>query len=215
MGHAPAPEANILLVEATSDQSIQNLLNCVQYATSQANVSVVSMSWGNNENTVNDLQLDSNFLTPSGHQGITFLASTGDGGSPGEYPAFSPNVVAVGGTSLTLNGAGGYGSETTWNTSSTEATSGGISAKSRSLLIRKQLCRRRIATAADRAEPDVAFDADPNTGVGIVDSYDNGLTDPWYDGMIGGTSFGAPPGQHSSRSPTKAARSMGSARLTV
>ncbi len=36
--------------------------------------------------------------------GVTFVASTGDyGAADPEYPAFSPNVVAVGGTSLTLN----------------------------------------------------------------------------------------------------------------
>ena len=43
------------------------------------------------------------FLTPSGHQGVTFLASTGDDGTPAGYPAFSPNVVAVGGTSLDID----------------------------------------------------------------------------------------------------------------
>ena len=32
--------------------------------------------------------------------GVTYLAATGDDGNPGEYPAFSPNVVAVGGTDL-------------------------------------------------------------------------------------------------------------------
>ena len=53
-------------------------------------------------------------MTPSGHPGITFLASSGDGGTPGGYPAFSPNVVAVGGTELTMNGDS-YGSETAWS----------------------------------------------------------------------------------------------------
>ena len=56
----------------------------------------------------------STFVTPSGHPGITFLASTGDGGTPGGYPAFSPNVVAVGATQLSLNGDT-YGSETAWS----------------------------------------------------------------------------------------------------
>jgi subtilase family serine protease len=41
---------------------------------------------------------DSYLTTPAGHQGVTFVASTGDYGTADpEYPAFSPNVVAVGG----------------------------------------------------------------------------------------------------------------------
>ena len=52
-----------------------------------------------------ELSVDSTFTTPDGHQGITFVAATGDDGSPGNYPAFSPNVLAVGGTSLTITRA--------------------------------------------------------------------------------------------------------------
>ena len=36
--------------------------------------------------------------------GVTFLAATGDYGAPGQYPAFSRNVAAVGGTVLTRRG---------------------------------------------------------------------------------------------------------------
>ena len=46
---------------------------------------------------------------------MTFLASTGDSGSPGGYPAYSPNVVAVGGTTLTLNADNTYDSESGWS----------------------------------------------------------------------------------------------------
>ena len=55
-------------------------------------------------------------MTPTSHApGVTFIASTGDYGSADpEYPAFSPNVVAVGGTTLTLNADGSYNSETGW-----------------------------------------------------------------------------------------------------
>ena len=54
------------------------------------------------------------FTTPAGHAGVTFLAATGDSGCTAGYPAYSPNVVAVGGTQLTLNN-NAYGSETGWN----------------------------------------------------------------------------------------------------
>ena len=56
-----------------------------------AGVSVVSMSWGSSEFS-GETSFDADFTTPSGHQGVTFVASTGDQGSPGEYPAYSPNV---------------------------------------------------------------------------------------------------------------------------
>ena len=46
--------------------------------------------------------------------GVTFLAASGDLGAPGGYPAYSPDVVSVGGTALTLSG-GGYGSEAGWS----------------------------------------------------------------------------------------------------
>jgi hypothetical protein len=54
---------------------------------------------------------DSTFSSP----GVTFVASTGDyGAADPEYPAFSPNVVAVGGTSLTLSANNSYNGETGW-----------------------------------------------------------------------------------------------------
>ena len=96
--HAMAPGANILLVEANSDQ-LSDLLTAVNYASSQPGVSVVSMSWGCSE-FAQETQLDSYFTTPAGHQGVTFVAATGDNAAPASWPATSPNVVAVGGTSL-------------------------------------------------------------------------------------------------------------------
>ena len=52
------------------------------------------------------------------------MAATGDQGSPGYYPAYSPNVLAVGGSTLNLNPNGTYQSETAWSGSG-GGTSGG------------------------------------------------------------------------------------------
>ncbi len=87
----------------------------VATAASQPGVSVVSMSWGFAEGqavfAADEAAYDSVFNVP----GVTFVASTGDyGAADPEYPAFSPNVVAVGGTSLTLNADNSYNSETGW-----------------------------------------------------------------------------------------------------
>ena len=58
-------------------------------------MSAVSMSFGGGEFS-GETTYDGTFTTPAGHAGVTFLASTGDGGAPGGYPAYSPKVVAVG-----------------------------------------------------------------------------------------------------------------------
>ncbi len=134
--HALDPQAHLLLVEANSP-SRTDLYAAVDQARnwsglSGESVSVVSMSWGESEFN-GETSYDSHFTTPSGHQGITFLAATGDYGWPGEYPAYSPNVVAVGGTTLTTDSSGDYISEITWNDTHPgqgqieEATGGGIS----------------------------------------------------------------------------------------
>ena len=123
--HAMAPGAQIILVEANS-QSLSDLMTGVVTAAQQPGVSVVSMSWGFPEGqsvfASDEALYDGDLTTPAGHQGVTFVASTGDFGTADpEYPAFSPNVLAVGGTSLDLNADNSYNSETGWGNYSTGA----------------------------------------------------------------------------------------------
>ena len=178
--HAFAPGANIILVEANS-ASYADLMTAVKTAASLPGVSVVSMSWGGSE-FASEASYDSYFTTPAGHQGVTFIASTGDAGAPGGYPAYSPKVLAVGGTSLTLNSSGGYVSETAWS-----GSGGGISQYESKPSYQNGIVTQ---TSTKRAIPDVAFDADPNTGVPIYDTFSYGTSSPWA--QLGGTSFGAP-----------------------
>jgi len=118
--HAIAPDANILLVEA-DDDSYSNLFSIApNYARRQPGVSVVSMSFGDDE--TNYSGSDSIYTTPAGHAGVTFLAATGDSGAYSDTaarksrrnPASSLNVVAVGGTTLALTSGNTYSSETAW-----------------------------------------------------------------------------------------------------
>ena len=99
--HLAAPGAKIDLIEAASD-STASLMAAVATANSTAGVTVVSMSWGGSD-TTNETSLDSAFT----HPGITYLAASGDNGnSPRatpEWPSDSPNVIAVGGTTLTVS----------------------------------------------------------------------------------------------------------------
>ena len=173
--HAIAPGANILLVEATSNW-MPDMLAAVDYARSAPGVVAVSMSWGTNEYS-GEASDNVHFATPADHTGVTFLAATGDNGSPGLYPAYSPNVVAVGGTTLVVNGDN-YALEVAW--------SGG---GGQSVYQTKPSYQAGVQTSGWRQIPDVAFDADPGSGVTVYNSF-NGGSYPWY--QVGGTSLSSP-----------------------
>jgi uncharacterized repeat protein (TIGR01451 family) len=174
--HAVAPGASILLVEADSP-SYSDMMAAVDYARHATGVVAVSMSWGSSEFS-GETSYDSYFTTPAGHTGVTFLASTGDDGSPGGFPAFSPNVVAVGGTTLTLSG-NSYVSETAWR-----GSGGG-----QSMYESEPSYQSWAQQSGWRQTPDVSFVANPYTGVAVYDSYDYGSS-PWV--QVGGTSLSAP-----------------------
>jgi subtilase family serine protease len=170
--HSIAPQANITLVEATS-ASTSALYSAVDWATNNG-AHIVSMSWGANDSS-GESSLDSHF----NHSGVTYLASSGDTGAQVIYPSASPYVLSVGGTSLTLNSNNSYASESAWSSGG-----GGVSGFEAEPTYQKNYGINQ----SGRATPDVAFDADPNTGVYVYDSY---IFPPgWYE--VGGTSLGAP-----------------------
>jgi hypothetical protein len=187
---AIAPGAQVLLVEANS-QSLADLMAAVATAAHQPGVSVVSMSWGFTEGAAalaaDEALYDGIFSTP----GVTFVASTGDYGSANpEYPAFSPNVVAVGGTSLRLNADHSYNSETGWgycdNSLGTLIGSGGGLSKYEP----EPAYQQGVQSTGARSTPDVSLVADPNTGAWIADPYNLADGNPFE--VVGGTSLTAP-----------------------
>lgn len=169
--HAIAPGAKIILVEA-ADNSTANLLQAVKVAGNNG-ANVVSMSWGGGEYEGENTE-DSFFTKP----GVAYVASAGDSGTGVEWPAGSPNVIAVGGTSLILNAMGGYGSEAAWDDSG-----GGISVIE-SQPVWQNHWFQTSWTPMNRGVPDVAYLADPNYGVYVA------YAGSWYE--FGGTSVGAP-----------------------
>jgi subtilase family serine protease len=177
--HAIAPKASILLVEANS-ATYGDLLTAVQTAAGRSGVVAVSMSWGGGEFS-GETSYDSYFKTPSGHGGVTFLASSGDAGAPASFPATSPSVVAVGGTTSSLDSAGNILSESGWS-----GSGGGISTQELEPTYQKGVVTQ---TTTRRANPDVAYDADPNTGFPVYNSY-SFPSSPWQ--QFGGTSDAAP-----------------------
>ena len=83
--HAIAPGANILLVEA-DDSTYADQQTAVLYAASQPAVSVVCMISDYTEGTTPDAHA-SVYTTPVGHQGVAFVAMSGDAGArPPAHP---------------------------------------------------------------------------------------------------------------------------------
>jgi len=178
--HAIAPGADIALVEAATS-SLLDLLPAVDFASHLPGVSVVSMSWGNPEFAV-EVVLDPLFFnTP----GVTYVAGSGDVGGQTIYPSASPFVVAVGGTTLPLDRFGNRtGPERGWS-----GSGGGKSVFEVHPPYQRQQGAGNQAGLA-RAIPDVAFNADPATGVAIfVGTPLNGQSG-WE--VVGGTSASGP-----------------------
>jgi hypothetical protein len=189
--HSMAPQANIILFEAADNEN--GLYTAEQTAAEFPGVSVVSNSWGGDEFD-GEQDFDSDFTTPAGHQGVTFLVASGDHGSPANYPATSPNVVAVGGTYLQIQSNGTYISESVWNNGIINgtpwATSGGPSALESIPSYQAGIDGANGASTTFRNDNDVAADADPNSGVWVYDSYSSPPGEPW--GVVGGTSLACP-----------------------
>ncbi len=153
--HAIAPGAKILLVEAVTN-SFANLFGAVDYASAHANQ--VSMSWGGSEFS-SEASNDFHFQV----SGVTFFASSGDSGHGLIYPSASPLVVSVGGTTLNIDRFGNLVSETAWS-----GSGGGISKYESEPAYQSNYPIPN--TGGLRGNPDVSYDADPNSGVAVFDS---------------------------------------------
>jgi PKD domain len=109
--HVVAPMANIVVVQTASNQSGAAYVA----AQTQLGVSTVASSYYQfpNLNPANYSQPDVAFVGITGDTG-TSINSQQVGFTLNNFPASSPSIIAVGGTTLTLNADGSYGSETGW-----------------------------------------------------------------------------------------------------
>jgi subtilase family serine protease len=172
MVSAVCPKCSITLIEA--NDASDNLFAAVKKAT-DLGAKFVSMSWGGGEGGT-EPSYDSTYFKASG---VVYTASTGDDGySAGViYPATSPDVVAVGGTSLTSSTNARGWTEKVWS----GAGSGCSSDEA------KPSWQSGISACSRRATSDVSAVADPATGVAVYQTY--GGTG-WA--VYGGTSASAP-----------------------
>jgi subtilase family serine protease len=175
--HVIAPKAKIVLVE-TSSNSLTSLLHGVDVAVQQG-ASVVSMSWGGDEFST-EHNYDSHFSINN----VTFTVSSGDSGFGAQWPASSPNVVAVGGTKLSADSSGNYISESAWS-----GSGGGLSRYESEPSYQSRFPIPRDSTGK-RAVPDVAYDAAPSTGVPVYNTVLYQGEKGWF--QVGGTSASAP-----------------------
>lgn len=172
MVSAICQNCHILLVEASS-ASLANLGAAVNEAVALGAIAV-SNSYGTNAFSSESSYCSSYYQ----HNYVAITASTGDSGPGVSFPAVCPYAVGVGGTTLNSNGT-----ETAWNTSSTEGAGGGCSA----YIARPSWESSSVTGCSRRATGDVSAVADPATGVDVYDSY-GGYG--WIE--VGGTSASSP-----------------------
>lgn len=210
--HSICPKCKIVLVEANSPSDSD--LGTAENTAVAMGATVVSNSFGGLESGA-----DSTVQSAFNHPGVVITASTGDDGyydfdELGEYgavsqpnfPASSPDVVAVGGTSLYLGETATRQSETVWNDNGVKdyfqrlfgerlgASGGGCSTRFAAKTWQTHVAGWKNTTCGTkRLAADVAAVADYLTGLDIYDSYGCAECSPapgWF--TVGGTSLAAP-----------------------
>jgi subtilase family serine protease len=176
--HQICQNCKILLVE-TDSNSFTNLTAGVNTAASLG-ATEISNSWGGSEYSGETSDTSFN------HPGIAITASSGDSGYGAEYPASSPYVIAVGGTSLNVNGSNGWNGETVWS----GAGSGCSAYASAQAWQTSNPNWSQTGCGTKRGVADVAADADPNTGASVYDTTQYQGQSGWF--TLGGTSLSAP-----------------------
>ncbi len=195
---AVAPGAKIVVYFAPN--TVQGFLDAITKAVHDTvnRPSILSISWGSAEAnwTAQAMEQFDQAFRDASAVGVTVCVSSGDSGSDGgvgdgqahvDFPASSPYVLACGGTSVQVSG-GSIVSEVVWNDGpGNGATGGGISTQ---FPVPSYQDGFPIPPSANpgggtgRGVPDIAADADPNTGYQVrVDGTDT---------VVGGTSAVAP-----------------------
>jgi len=170
MASAMCPNCKILLVQ-TNNSYLNNLAAGVATAY-RLGAKAISNSYGGSEGGTTSYESAYN------HPGIAITVSTGDSGYGVQFPASSPHVTAVGGTSLSrASNARGW-NETVWN----GAGSGCSQVYAKPAWQHDALCTRRSLA-------DVSAVANPNTGVAVYGPTSS-RTSGWM--IFGGTSVSAP-----------------------
>jgi hypothetical protein len=172
MVSAICPNCRILLVQANT-ASFNDLAAAVDRAATMGAIAI-SNSYGASESGgVAAYEFHYN------HPGVAITVSSGDNGYGVEFPASSPHVTAVGGTSLRLKADNSYASETAWSGAGSGCSS----------VFNKPAFQSIVATCKKRMVADVSAVADPSTGV-LVYAPTSASASAWL--VFGGTSVASP-----------------------
>jgi subtilase family serine protease len=167
---------HIILVEANSPNQVD--VGTAVNSAVRLGAKFISNSYGGVE-TSSDPTYDTDYYK---HPGVAIVASAGDDGYGVSYPASSPYVTSVGGTSLSVASNSRGWTETAWGSSAGGAGTGsGCSAYG------AKPSWQTDTGCSNRTDNDVAAVADPDTGVAVYDTYSKG---GWME--TGGTSVSAP-----------------------
>jgi subtilase family serine protease len=214
--HAMAPAARIVLLtspvnETQGVQGMPQFDKLENFALDHHLGQVISQSWGTAENTLftragkRVIRHFERTYARAAASHVTVLASAGDTGSANVkrngttfypfptvgFPASSPLVTAVGGTSLDASTRGRYESETVWDNSG-GAGGGGISQFFAEPRYQHALPHSDQQLLGDhRGLPDISWDADPQTSILVYVSFLPKASERGYY-FIGGTSEGSP-----------------------
>jgi IPT/TIG domain len=194
MARAICQNCHILLVEASSEE-FSDLGTAVTAAVSAGATEVSNSYGGPEEPALASLftELNASYYK---HLGVVITASSGDCGylneaCPGQlatpqFPADSPNVVAVGGTSL-------IDRKETWSSTVWQEGGGGCSQIFAAPSWQSAVSDfAATGCGAQRSVADVAAVGNPNTGVEIYDSTPEAVGGPIGWGVWGGTSVASP-----------------------
>jgi subtilase family serine protease len=192
--HTIAPDAAIRVVLlphtalASTATATADLTAALRLGASEGDVISVSAGWGEHCFTPAEVTAMHQALQAAANRHVTVVAGSGDTGAasrpcPGavgarepvkevSMPAADPFVLAVGGTTLTASHqTGAYLSETTWSYPADSRGSGGGFSR---LFPRPTYQEHVPGTGATRGVPDVAADADGNTGMAAIVDDGNG-----------------------------------------
>jgi subtilase family serine protease len=174
VAHGICPNCTILLVEAETS-SLANLGTAVNTA-AKLGANEISNSYGGSEFSS---EVGS---TAYNHPGIAVTVASGDSGYGSfGFPAASPGVITVGGTTLTLGPGNTYGGESVWS-----GAGSGCSQYFAAPLWQGFLS----ACGGKRGTADVAADASPSTGAAVYDTVRYQGRSGWF--QVGGTSLSSP-----------------------
>ena len=221
--HAMAPAAGVRYYGAQSCEN-PDLADTLDTVVDENAVSIVSNSYGDTEGdeTLDDIVANEQAFQQGAMQGISFLFSSGDDGDEvaasgtlqADYPASDPYITSVGGTSTGIGQDGSLATQTGWGTNKWALSADGTSWTPQGFLYgsgggfsgffnRPDYQKGVVPNTAPagRAYPDVAMNADPNTGmlIGETQTFPSGVAYGEY--RIGGTSpgvaaDGGPAGDH-------------------